>query len=187
MQLSSFTFVILLMVSELAIGCSMVPSSDEPDWGEFAKRDSISYLVAKSEIYLATVTEKNIKHSHIADFVFKVDETLRGKERSLLKLRGADMDYKGDFYKSSFHEWAGKHHVAEFWSFLADNGADFGDCVNRGYYRVGMQYLIFLNDDSLRRSFEPIRSADDLWLSTIRQAASSQNTMEEYAADRNEK
>jgi len=175
---SIFLYLVLIPV---AICCSVVPEEGEPDWSEFAKRDSVRYLVQKSEIYLATAVSKETTYNHMAKFTLQVNETLRGSTRQEIQLVGGDLDYKKDLYKNSFHDRAENHEVPEFWAFLEDSGADFGDCQNRGFYRIGQQYLIFLNEEALRRSFEPTRSEQDLWLNTIRDAATFVNYTDEVS------
>lgn len=176
----NLALILLVLSADYSYSCTVMPSSGEPDWGEIAKEDSIRYLVKHSEIYLAESISKKTIYRNIAEFTFRVERTLRGSNRQSIKLEGGDLEFKKDFYKHSFHENVLMHAEPEFWSFQDDNGADFGDCINRGFYRVGTKYLIFLNEGSLRRSFEPIFSENDLWLKTIESTANFMNFMESY-------
>ena len=172
--------LLCLFVVTPTFACTILPSNEEPDWGEIAKADSVAYLVKHSEIYLAKAVSKNTIYNHMAEFTFHVEKVIRGTQRAEINLEGADVDFKEGFYEHSYHEIVKDHTEPEFWSFQMDSGADFGDCTNKGFYRIGTSYLILLNDKSLRRSFEPIKTEEDLWLKTIELAAWFQNSIESY-------
>ena len=160
---------LLWLLSCSSFGCSIVNTGDAPDWEKNAKNEPISYLVSLSEIYLATAIEKNTNENKIVSFKFRVDETIRGGEKEFFQLEGIDLDYGKHNFTTSFHDSAGDHETPEFWSFKRSNIGSLGGCTNRGLFRLGMQYLIFVNEEAIPRSFEPIRSDSDLWLRSVKE------------------
>lgn len=90
---------------------------------------------------------------------FEVIETLRGEPPEQFSLRGwSEIGQLGDFTG---------HRDPHFW---VDNGGGSvapGDCKAYGVFEAGQEYLIFLDGPNYPRSFENVRSKEDLWYQTV--------------------
>lgn len=163
-----------------AFSCSIRSNDGSSNATDVLMNDSINYLVKHSEIYLATAVSREVNYDYMAKFTFRVDKVLRGQKRDQFSLDGADLNVKKAFYENAYHDRLDRHLEPEFWAFMTDSSDQFGGCTNLGLYRVGTQYLLFLNDAALRRSFEPIHSEQDLWLQTVMQVANVQNQLDAH-------
>jgi hypothetical protein len=90
-------------------------------------------------------------------------ETLRGEAARTFSLRGWHEDEPVDDFTG--------HRDPAFWvTNIEASSVAPGDCSAYGVFQTGQTYLIFLEGPNHPRSFENVRSPDDLWLQTVRAA-----------------
>ncbi len=121
-------------------------------------------LISRSpNIALAEISKHESDNSKYIDtFSFTTVKVIRGEVPKTFNLKGylaSEEENFGDF---------SKHQQPVFWAFSAGNSVMPGDCSAYGIYEVGKTYLIFFNELSHIRSFEEIKSKDDLWLNVVK-------------------
>ena len=107
-----------------------------------------------------------------AVFHFETAEVIKGQPPSLFDLDGfvvADgVDASNDF---------NGHLNPEFWADHSANSIMPGDCKAYGIFSAGETYLIFLRQQPHVRSFENVRSQDDLWLRVVKLLVGSASSL----------
>ena len=141
-------------IAHPALACTIPPEH----WHD----DPYSMVIQTRTIVLARV-EHVARRGDTTRAEFVTVETLRGEAAHTFSLRGWHEDEPvRDF---------GGHRDPAFWVTNAGSGSVApGDCNAYGVFQEGQTYLIFLEGPNHPRSFENVRSPDDLWLQTVRMA-----------------
>lgn len=144
----------LFLMATPALACTAMPNH----W-----RDDPQTMVARTPtIVLAKVTSVREEGGSSTAQLERV-RAVRGKPERTFSLEGwVDKKTRGDF---------SRHRDPKFWALEVGNTVWPGDCRAYGVFRVGEMYLVFLDGPNYPRSFENIRSRDDLWYRTVVDAA----------------
>ncbi len=146
--------LVLAALSHPALGCTIPPEN----WND----DPYSMVIQSRTIVLARV-ERVARRGDTTRAEFVTVETLRGEAARTFSLRGWHEDEPVDDFSG--------HRDPAFWvTNIEASSVAPGDCSAYGVFQTGLTYLIFLEGPDHPRSFENIRSPDDLWLQTIRVA-----------------
>jgi hypothetical protein len=124
--------------------------------------ESSEYIVVAKAIKVSVPTQSQATRWPVAEFSFEAVRILKGNPppRFFLvgmdarKVKGIPKDFNG-------------HRNPDFWAFDGGNTIQPGDCVSYGLFEVGQTYLVFQRKQSHSRSYENIRTKDDLWLAVV--------------------
>jgi hypothetical protein len=145
---------VLAALSHPALGCTIPPEH----WND----DPYSMVIQSRTIVLARV-ERVARRGDTTRAEFVTVETLRGEAARTFSLRGWHEDEPVDDFTG--------HRDPAFWvTNIEASSVAPGDCSAYGVFQTGQTYLIFLEGPNHPRSFENVRSPDDLWLQTVRAA-----------------
>ena len=109
----------------------------------------------------AVAASESSSASHY-EFRLETIRSLKGQAPKTFSVTG----YAAGSMQNSLDDFNG-HKQPQFWAFDAGNTIQRGDCVARGIFQVGENYLVFLRKASHTRSYENIRVSDDLWLQVV--------------------
>lgn len=140
----------LCLMTTPALACSSQPDH----W----RHDPQTMVARTRTIVLAKVTAMRAEGGWSTAQLERV-KAVRGKPAGTFSLRGrTDKRNPGDF---------SGHKDPRFWALEISNTVWPGDCGAYGVFSVGEMYLVFLDGPNYPRSFENIKSEDDLWYRTI--------------------
>jgi hypothetical protein len=139
----------LSLMAAPALACTSMPDHWRDDPQTMVARTPTIVLAKVASIREGMVQLESVK-------------AVRGKPARTFSVRGwADKKNRGDF---------SGHKDPRFWALEVSNTVWPGDCSAYGEFIVGEMYLVFLDGPNYPRSFENIRSEDDLWYQTIARA-----------------
>jgi len=160
MNKQSIIFLVLILIGDMAYGCSSPP--------KYYFYSPIELVSNSSLIVLAKAkTKKGIESKYrkfpiFESVKFDVIEVLKGDPEI------SSVEMKGYISKKTPYDF-GNHELKEFWDQpMLGAGIAPGDCYAYGLYDIEGVYLLFTDVGHIK-SFERIQDLDaDLWLTHVR-------------------
>ena len=142
-----------------ALACTVPPAN----WSD----DPYSMVTNTPTIGLAKASRVE-RDGQTTTSYFETIEVLRGTPPEAFSLRG--------WFDTKVTDFSG-HRDPSFWVSNSAGGAITpGDCNAYGVFEANQSYLIFLDGPNHPRSFENVRSTDDLWYQTVSVAIATLKT-----------
>jgi hypothetical protein len=142
---------VLYLAASHAFACTAAPAN----WSD----DPYSMVIDTQTIVLAKATRVD-RDGKWTTARFETIESLRGTPPESFSLRGW-------FQAERVYDFSG-HRDPGFWVSNVDGSAVApGDCNAYGVFESGQNFLIFLDGPVHPRSFENVRSSEDLWYQTV--------------------
>jgi hypothetical protein len=152
-----FLFVICTTFSLEIYACST------KSFSEFASKKE--QIQASKNIVLAKAIKQELKNNHIHT-TFSIIEALKGNADKTLEL---SFDAFSTPNEHNFDSDFKLHLDGRFWSNLNARTAVSSNCNYFTNFRIGNNYLLFIDKPYQANSFELIKSEDDYWYRLVKQ------------------
>lgn len=147
------------------IACSAPPSYLTVPYYELISRTN--------RIALAEVVKIDSVGEHQYEYQFELEERVKGNVDNSFSMTFEN--YPSPFVKKAPDKDFNQHRGGVFWDQNAARQINDTDCRMHPVFEKGSTYLLFLDKPYHWKSFEVIKSKEDLWLQTVKNVVHSNN------------